>query len=48
MPNIRVNKKIGIPMLDRPLLGRSNLKSEGIITEDQKMQDFEIVENDEL
>jgi hypothetical protein len=24
MPNIRVNKKIGIPMLDRPLLKRKN------------------------
>lgn len=48
MPNIRVNKKIGIPMLDRPVMGRANIKSDKIKSEEQKLQDFEIVENDEL
>jgi hypothetical protein len=48
MPNIRVNKKIGIPMLDRPVMGRANIKSEKIKSEEQKLKDFEIVENDEL
>ena len=36
MPNIRVNKKIGIPMLDRPVMGRKNIKSVSVISEEQK------------
>jgi hypothetical protein len=35
-------------MLDRPVMGRENIKSEKIKSEEQKLQDFEIVENDEL
>ncbi len=45
MPNIRVNKKIGIPMLDRPLLKRKNSIEK---LEDNKIEDFEIIDNDEL
>jgi hypothetical protein len=36
MPNIRVNKKIGIPMIDRPVMGRKNIKLPSIISEEQK------------
>ena len=43
MPNIRVNKKIGVPMLDRPVMGRGDNKSERIKSEEHKLQDFEIV-----
>lgn len=48
MPNIRVNKKIGVPMLDRPVMGRGDNKSERIKSEEQKLQDFEIIDIDEL
>ena len=47
MPNIRVNKKIGIPMLDRPIIDLKNINAAWKPKEEAKeMGEFNIVDND--
>jgi hypothetical protein len=47
MPNIRVNRKIGIPMLDRPVFDLKNINSVNNNQEEiKKMEGFEVVDSD--
>ena len=49
LPSIRVNRKIGIPMTDRPIMTRDNihrLSAIGLEEEEEKKEmDFEVIED---
>jgi hypothetical protein len=55
LPSIRVNKKIGIPMLDRPIMTRENInylrnfqKPTSEQLDMRMIEDFEVIDYDQI
>ncbi len=46
LPSIKINKKIGIPMTDKPTIDRNNINEVRLVRkEERKNEEFEVIED---